>query len=117
MQGKYWIVFLEVLALIGAVAFFAGQHKQHLNDLQATLETIEQSVKASEVALQGLQKQKEAVACARVETDRKLLEAPDGDMRYDYYGRLLREDAERRGKHPAFGVCGEAADGVVIPVH
>lgn len=114
MQSKYVIIFVEVLALIGAVAFFAGQHAQHLNAVQDTLKTIKKSVEASEKVLGDLQKQKEAIASARVETDKKLLEVPDGDMCYEYYGRLLREDAERRcgGTYPD-----KASDGADEPVH
>lgn len=95
MQSKF-VIFLEVAGLIGCVAYFSGQHREHLNQVQKTLDTIEKSVKASETALQNLRAKREAVASARVETDRKLLEAPDGDMCYQYYDRLLREDAERR---------------------
>lgn len=110
MQSKY-IVFLEVIALIGCYAFFSGQHEEHLNRLQDTLDTIQRSVEASQAALQKLQGIREEIASARVETDRKMLEAPDGDMCYQYYDRLLREDAERRASG------GTSADGTHVPVH
>lgn len=92
------IIFLEVLALIGAAAFFSGQHEAHLNRLQKSLEIIERQTKASEAALTKLLSVKEDVVNARRETDKKLLDGAsfDGVLRYEYYDRLLREDAERR---------------------
>lgn len=109
MQSKY-LVFLEVVALVGCVAFFSGRHQAHLNEVQKSLDTIQKSVEASEKALKDLRVREEAIACARIETDKKLLEAPDGAMCYEYYGRLLREDAERRR------ACDKAAGGADVPV-
>lgn len=105
------IIFLEILGLVGAVAFFSGQHREHLNQVQETLATIQKSVKASEKALEDLKVKKEAVANARIETDRKMQEADclDGNERYEYYDRLLREDAERR--------CNPASRRAAVPLH
>lgn len=101
------IIFLETLAFIGAVAFFAGGHKEHLRELEKTLERIEQSAKASEAAAKVLRMRSDEVERARVEIDKKLLEVPAGDMCYEYYGRLLREDACRRASAgSADGVAG-----------
>lgn len=103
MAQSNLVIFVEVVALIGVVAFFSSQHQSHLQALSDKLETIEKSVKASEAALERLQKQKEAIVNARVETDKKLLEVPDSDECYKYYDRVLCEDAERRAAGSASG--------------
>lgn len=92
------VLFLEVLALVGSVAYFAGQHREHLNALQEQLAVIEKSAKASEAALASLRICEREIADARREVDEKLADAEnfDGCLRYEYYGRLLREDAARR---------------------
>lgn len=112
MQSKFVLlggVFLEVLCLLGGVAFFAGQHKAHLDQLQDKLNIIEKSTTASEAALGSLLLKEKEIADARREIDRKLLEAPDGAMCYEYYDRLLREDACRRaGSAEASGAVDDA---------
>lgn len=100
MQSKFLLLggFLEVLCLLGGVAFFAGRHNAHLNQVQEQLAVIEKSAKASEQALSGLLLKEKEIADARVETDKKLESADDlvGPLRYEFYDRVLREDAARR---------------------
>lgn len=116
MQSKFVLLgglFLEMLCLLGGVAFFSGQHNEHIHRLQEQLAIIEKSAKASEKALTDMQAREKEIANARLETDRKLLDAQDFDgvLRYEFYDRLLREDAERRA-------CGNPpSGGVDDPVH
>lgn len=116
MQSKFVLLgglFLEVLCLLGGVAFFAGQHNAHLNDLQRQLGVIERSANATQVVLSDFFAKEKEIANARLETDKKLLDAQDfdGALRYEFYDRLLREDAERRA-------CGASPSGATAdPVH
>lgn len=107
MQSKLLLLggFLEVLCLLGGVAFFSGRHNAHLNQVQEQLAVIEKSAKASEQALSSLLLKEKEIADARVETDKKLESADGlaGPLRYEFYDRLLREDAARRGTSAADG--------------
>lgn len=100
------IIFVEILALIGAVAFFTGRHNAYLDSLKDQMDRIEAAAEASRKALETFSADACAVGLARRETDEKMRGALDivGGARYDYYERLLREDAERRGgSSPASG--------------
>lgn len=103
------IIFLEILGLIGAVAFFSGVHNRHLDQLQSQLAVIQTQTEASLEALRQLESVKEEVGNARIELDRRMSDACDlsGVLRYEYYDRLLREDAaRRRGIDSASGIDG-----------
>lgn len=53
MQSRL-IIFLEILALLGGVAWFSSQHKAHLDDVQKSIGRIEAAVKTNEKTLQDL---------------------------------------------------------------
>lgn len=106
VQTKIFITIgcLLLSGLLGASVYFSGRNSAQLAHVQSQLILMQTHIEASEKAIGRLGAIKEAVANARGETD-KAMEAGaglSGDVLYEFYDRLLYEDACRRaGGSPA----------------